>query len=73
MCLLPHQKKEVFKKERIIKKKKKAQSGIISHLEGLKDERGTLGTMQRKEAPWWDANWSSQDRKPHEIKNSTIL
>ena len=66
-------KKKSLKKNVLLKKKKKAQSGIISHLEGLKDERGTLGKMQRKEAPWWDANWSSQDRKPHEIKNSTIL
>ena len=63
-------KKKSFKKECIIKKK--TQSGIISHLEGLNNKRGTLGKMQRKEAPWWDVNWSSQDRKPHKIKNSTI-
>ena len=50
----------------------KMQSDIISYLEGLKAKRGTLGKMRRKEAPWWDVNWCRQDRKPHEIKNSTI-
>ena len=65
-------KKSLLKKNVLLKKKKKTQSGIISHLEGLKDKRGTLGKMQRKEAPWWDVTWSSQDRKPHKIKNSTI-